>query len=79
MEACVSGSLSPSAVSWKQSLTSFGLLYLLATLICRPSRVLSAQLSAEKSLVFGPGVHPERVGLPVNYFYIQAVDTKGKK
>ena len=81
MEACVSGHgpLSPSPASCKRSLTNFSLLYLLSMLLCRLSGALSAQLSAEKSLVFGPGVHPERVGFPVNYFYIQAVDTKGKK
>ena len=43
------------------------------------SEARSSQLSPDKSLVFGPGVHPERAGFPVNYFYIQAVDTKGKK
>ena len=82
MEACVSGMsgpLSPSPATCKGSLTRFSLLYLLLIILCRLCEVLSAQLSAEKSLVFGPGVHPERVGLPVNYFYIQAVDAKGKK
>ena len=79
MEACVSGPLSPSPANCKRSLTNFSLLFLLAILLCRLSEALSAQLSAEKSLVFGPGVHPERAGFPVNYFYIQAVDTKGKK
>ncbi len=37
------------------------------------------QLSASKSLVFGPGVDPKRSQLPVNYFYVQAVDTDGNK
>lgn len=85
MEACVvCGPLlpSPAPASRNRSLTSFSLLYLLAILLlCRLGQALSAaaQLSAEKSLVFGPGIHPERVGFPVNYFYIQAVDTEGKK
>ena len=75
----MSGALSPSPATCKRPLTSFSLLYLLFIILCRLSEALSAQLSAEKSLVFGPGVHPERVGLPVNYFYIQAVDAKGRK
>jgi hypothetical protein len=79
MEACVCGPLSPSPTSSKRSLSNFSLLYLLFIILCQLSEVFSAQLSADKSLVFGPGVHPERVGLPVNYFYIQAVDTKGRK
>ena len=78
MEACVSVSFSPSPARSKRSLTNFSFC-LLAVILCRLPGALSAQLSVEKSLVFGPGVHPERAGFPVNYFYIQAVDTKGKK
>lgn len=70
-------SLSPA--SCRLSLKNFSLLYFLAIILFRLPEALSAQLSAEKSVVFGPGVHPERAGFPVNYFYIQAVDTKGKK
>lgn len=39
----------------------------------------TAKLDAKKTRVFGPGVHPKRSRLPVNYFYIQAVDTEGNK
>ena len=37
------------------------------------------KLSLERSSVFGPGVDPKRTSLPINYFYIQAVDTDGNK
>ena len=36
-------------------------------------------LSPPKTRVFGPGIHAKRSALPVNYFYIQAVDSAGKK
>ena len=79
MEACVSAvPFSPSPARSEWSLAKF-LLCLLAVILCSLSETLSAQLSSEKSLVFGPGVHPERAGFPVNYFYIQAVDSEGKK
>lgn len=39
----------------------------------------AAQLDLRKMRVFGPGIHPKRSQLPVNYFYIQAVDTLGNK
>lgn len=35
-------------------------------------------LSPPKTRVFGPGIHAKRSALPVNYFYIQAVDSAGK-
>lgn len=37
-----------------------------------------SQLSPEKSGVWGPGLRAELV-LPARYFYIQAVDTEGKR
>ena len=39
----------------------------------------AARLDAKKTRVFGPGIHPKRSRLPINYFYIQAVDTEGNK
>lgn len=36
-------------------------------------------LSLSRTRVYGPGVHPKRSNLPINYFYIQAVDTAGNK
>ena len=53
------------------------LLCLLLALIVPVSH--SAKLSASKSFAFGPGIDPDRVGFPVNYFYIQAVDSGGEK
>ena len=41
--------------------------------------VAGSSLSAEKSLVFGPGVSARQGQLPITYFYIQAVDESGRK
>ena len=60
---------------WKHPLAS-----LLVCLLLTPTTLTAAaELSPDKCLVFGPGIEPDRVGLPVNYFFIQAVDTEGKK
>lgn len=75
MEACVSAAYSPSLARSQASISVLSLLLL--TLRLPAAR--SATLSADKSLVYGPGIDRERVGFPVNYFYIQAVDTSGKK
>ncbi|XP_064393653.1 protein O-glucosyltransferase 2-like isoform X2 [Halichondria panicea] len=37
----------------------------------------ATELNSEKSIVFGPGIDPKRSSLPINYFYIQAVDKHG--
>ena len=79
MEALAPVALFPTLTRWKRPLATFNIFSLLAITLCRLPEALSAQLSAERSLVFGPGVSTERAGFPVNYFYIQAVDTKGKK
>ena len=63
-------SLSPATSKWGLA----GVLVMVSL-----SVALSAQLSPEKSVIFGPGVHPDKAGLPVNYFYIQAVDSNGEK
>ncbi|CAI8019667.1 Protein O-glucosyltransferase 2 [Geodia barretti] len=34
-------------------------------------------LSLTRTRIYGPGIHPKRCSLPINYFYIQAVDTDG--
>ncbi len=39
----------------------------------------ATELNSEKSIVFGPGIDPKRSSLPINYFYIQAVDKHGNK
>lgn len=71
----MSAAYSPSVA---RSQASVGVvLFLLLTLRLPVAR--SATLSADKSLVYGPGIDGKRVGFPVNYFYIQAVDTSGKK
>lgn len=36
-------------------------------------------LSLSRTRVYGPAIHPKRCSLPINYFYIQAVDTDGNK
>ena len=36
------------------------------------------KISVEKSMVYGPGLSSNIV-MPARYFYIQAVDAKGKK
>ena len=36
-------------------------------------------LSLTRTRIYGPGIHPKRCSLPINYFYIQAVDTDGNK
>ena len=41
--------------------------------------VRASELSFKKSLVYGPGIDSKRCSLPVNYFYIQAVDKDGNK
>ena len=42
------------------------------------SALTSEKISVEKSVVFGPGLSSSIV-MPARYFYIQAVDVKGKK
>ena len=75
MEACLSVAFFPSLARSQASVSV--LLFLLLTARLPAARF--ATLSADKSLVYGPGVDHDRVGFPVNYFYIQAVDTSGKK
>ena len=36
-------------------------------------------LSLSRTRIYGPAIHPKRSSLPINYFYIQAVDTDGNK
>ncbi|KAM4700154.1 protein O-glucosyltransferase 3 [Discoglossus pictus] len=44
---------------------------------CLSARVSAGDVSADRSLVWGPGLHPDIV-LPVRYFYIQAVSSDGQ-
>ena len=36
-------------------------------------------LSLSRTRIYGPGIHPKRCSLPINYFYIQAIDTEGNR
>lgn len=78
MEACKSHVFSSSLEARRKSRLTVSLLFLFVA--CRlPLAYSDAQLSPDKCLVFGPGIDPDRAGFPVNYFYIQAVDTEGRK
>lgn len=52
-------------------------LCVLCTLCWRSEARPALSLSATR--VYGPGIHPKRSSLPINYFYVQAVDTDGNK
>ena len=78
MEACVSAMSAAYSPSVARPQASVSVVFLLLLTLRLPA-ARSVTLSADKSLVYGPGIDRERVGFPVNYFYIQAVDTSGKK
>ena len=50
---------------------------LLAVFICAMG-MQSREISLKKTMIYGPGLN-SKVVLPARYFYIQTVDSKGKK
>lgn len=54
---------------------------LIAILLYVPAIVTgeSKDLSQSDSLVYGPGVHPKKHPLPIEYIYIQLMSTTGNK
>lgn len=41
-------------------------------------KVSIRSLDVEKTKIWGPGLEPHKIVLPVRYFYIQAIDGHGK-
>lgn len=54
------------------------LLIILATVACESVVKTSIRsVDVEKTKIWGPGLEPHKIVLPVRYFYIQAIDAYG--
>lgn len=53
--------------------------FALLWVVCLSLRRASSLLDVSETLVFGPGVQEVTSTLPINYFFIQARDSDGKK
>lgn len=72
--------LNKSKINLEESFQKFlrrAFLVLLSSFFLNSSPCVRAGLSPERCLVWGPGLKPDPV-LPVRYFYIQAVGSKGE-
>ena len=64
-----------------QALVSLGALLTALAALCTffLSSHASPALILSRTRIYGPAIHPKRCSLPINYFYVQAVDTDGNK